>query len=185
MLAALLLLWLSIWPGVLRDLVFAAVISAILWVPVVAISCVPLVMLLRMRLRGATKPQFSMWELMAIPVIGLVTLTLLVFSVPRRLAFSFSRNHFEAAAVQAPPAKHGIEFEAKLGLYQVDKFAADPRGGVFFRVYRGRDGLGPDTMSYGFVKQPNRQGTPFGAAKYSVFHVTDDWYWFRASSDWY
>ncbi len=38
-------------------------------------------------------------------------------------------------------------------------------------------------MSYGFVKQPILEGTPFGAANNTTFHLVDDWYWSHASND--
>ena len=41
-------------------------------------------------------------------------------------------------------------------------------------------------MSYGFAYRPNRQGSPFGAARYGVWRLSgSDWYWFRASDDWH
>jgi len=67
----------------------------------------------------------------------------------------------------------------------VDDYAGDARGTVFFRVHSGSNGIGPDVMSYGFVRHPSQQGTPFGGAGYQVFHIVDDWYWFRVSDDWY
>ena len=73
----------------------------------------------------------------------------------------------------------------RLGIYLVDEYAADPRGGVYFRVYSGTDGIGPDQMSYGFAYKPNRKGTPFGAARHRLFRLGNDWYWFRASDDWH
>jgi hypothetical protein len=101
------------------------------------------------------------------------------------MAFLIDRPAFETAAVGAPKSTIGMPFGKRLGIYNVDECAADPRGGLFFRVYSGRDGISPDTMSYGFVKQPNLKGSPFGAAKYAIFHLVDDWYWFRASNDWF
>ena len=56
---------------------------------------------------------------------------------------------------------------------------------MYFRVYSGSDGIEPDVISYGFARQPSRLSTPFGAADYRVFHIVDDWYWFRVSDDWY
>ena len=49
----------------------------------------------------------------------------------------------------------------------------------------GVDGISPDRMSYGFAYKPNAEGTPFGASRYRVFRLGDDWYWFRVSDDWY
>ncbi len=70
-----------------------------------------------------------------------------------------------------------------LGVYYVDRYAADPRGGVYFRTHAGPDGIGPDTMSYGFAYKPNPKGTPFGRAGYHLSHVTGNWYVFSASND--
>ncbi len=85
--------------------------------------------------------------------------------------------------LNVPESDHGVVANLQLGIYQVDEWAVDPRGGVFFRVNTGGDGLGPDTMSYGFAKHPNSTGTPFGMAKYRTFPLVGDWYWFRASND--
>ena len=49
--------------------------------------------------------------------------------------------------------------------------------------HSGPDGIGPDTMSYGFASRPNREGTPFGRAGYHLSHVLGDWYVFSASND--
>jgi hypothetical protein len=71
----------------------------------------------------------------------------------------------------------------RLGVYSVDRYAADPRGGIYFRTHAGPDGIGPDTMSYGFAFWPNREGTPFGKAGYGLSHMVGDWYCFSASND--
>ena len=68
----------------------------------------------------------------------------------------------------------------RLGIYEVGEYAADPRGGVYFRVYDGRYNFGPDRMSYGFAYKPNDKGSPFGEARYRVFPLGHDWYWFQA-----
>lgn len=87
---------------------------------------------------------------------------------------------------QATPSEfEGVALNRRLGAYEVDEYAADPRGGVFFRVHIGFDGISPDRMSYGFAFKPNRQGTPFGAARYRVYRLGGDWYWFHASNDWH
>ena len=78
----------------------------------------------------------------------------------------------------------GARLDRRLGLYQVERYAADPRGGVYFHVHSGADGIGPDRMNYGFVYQPNSRGTPFGAADYRTYKLGDNWFWFRASDDW-
>ena len=86
----------------------------------------------------------------------------------------------------APPSSdRALPLNRRLGIFQVDEYAADPRGGVYVRVHSGGDGLGPDIMSYGFAYQPNSKGTPFGAAEYQTFAIGRGWYWFRASDDSY
>ncbi len=51
------------------------------------------------------------------------------------------------------------------------------------RTYAGPDGIGPDTMSYGFAFRPNREGTPFGKAGYHLSPMIGDWYCFSASNN--
>jgi hypothetical protein len=183
-LASLTVLVLSIWPGVLTDLVLLAAIFAVVWLPALLIALsVIAVVLYRANRRGLTG-RVSFAELMAIPALVLTTMALLLFNVPSRIAFSASRTRFEAMVNNAPGSRyHGGPLNSRLGLYWVDEYAADSRGGVFFRVHSGADGIGPDTMSYGFAKNPNVEGTPFGAAHYHLVHLLDDWYLFRASND--
>ncbi|WP_242053931.1 hypothetical protein [Nostoc parmelioides] len=134
------------------------------------------------RLRRQT---FVPWrEVTIIAGIVLVCYVLLKFYIPRRLAFMISQSAFEQVRVQLPiSAKEKITLNRKLGLYEVDKYAMDSRGGAYFRVFWGGDGLSPDVISYGFVHQPNREESPFGAANYQVFYLCGDWYWFRVSDD--
>jgi hypothetical protein len=75
--------------------------------------------------------------------------------------------------------------QRRIGIYWVDKYVADPRGGVYFRTGTGVDGFGPDVMSYGFAYRPNADGSPFGGARYGRWRLFGDWYWFRASDDSY
>lgn len=176
-------LGLSIWPGVLNRLLFLSVISAVLWLPVVVIALPFLAFHLYRRHQQRRLSLLPIREAIAIPVLMLIVFGLLVFYVPRRIAFASSRSDFELAAAGAPKSKQGVSLDRKLGIYQVDQYAADPRGGVYFRVHSTPDG--PDTTSFGFVQQPNPRGTPFGAAHYRVFRLTGDWYWFRVSNDWH
>ena len=183
---ALLAIVLSIWPGVLNDLLLAAVLFAVIWVPIVLLAIV--VVAISLYRRGKAKPpeRFPKGEAIAAAVVAVVTLALLVFCIPRRTAFVLSRSAFDAAVQSAPTsARGGVRLQRRLGVYRVDQHAADPRGGVYFCVHRGTDGIGPDVMSYGFAHRPNELGSPFGAAHYATFHVVGHWYWFRASDDWH
>jgi hypothetical protein len=183
------ILIISIYPGALNSFFFPVMLVSIVCVPfaVLAILFWGLRTLGRRDLKSIRlrRQTFVPWrEVAIIAGIVLVCYVLLKFYIPRRLAFMISRSAFEQVRVQLPiSAKGNIKLNRKLGLYEVDEYAIDSRGGVYFRVFWGGDGLSPDTISYGFVHQPNSEGSPFGAAKYQVFYLYGDWYWFRVSDD--
>lgn len=184
-LVCLVALAISIYPGVLDDLLFIGVLLSCLVVPVVGL--VALVGVIVLARKGKLRGLRILWMRAAVVFMLLFgTCVLLKFYVPRRIAFAASRAAFEQMVSQATPGDYqGKSLNRRLGIYNVDEYAPDPRGGMYFRVYTGHDGIGPDVMSYGFAYKPNQQGTPFGAAHYWVFRLGNDWYWFRASNDWY
>lgn len=130
-------------------------------------------------------------EALAIPLVGLVFLVVCLANIPESIGFRLSRSTFETAAEgfasnQAAMSKEQrgvITVGKRFGIYRVDQVGIDGRGGIYFRVNTGQDG--PDRMSYGFVKNPNRTGSPFGRASYAVSHIAGDWYVFKASDDFY
>lgn len=188
-LGCLVLLTLSIYPGVLNDLLFIAILLSFVAVPVLGIilGIAGLVVLLVLARRGSLKRPKIPWRRIAVVVTILFsTYVAIKFYVPRRIAFAVSRSAFEQLVLQAPKSdRHGTPLNRWVGIYCVDEYATDPRGGVYFRVHIGPDGIGPDCMSYGFTYAPNTKGTPFGAARYRLFELGNDWYWFCASDDWY
>lgn len=175
----------SIYPGVLNELLFLGFLLSFLVVPVVGIGAVVAVLFLARKgqLRGLRVP----WtQIATIVAILFSTCVMLKFYIPRRITFAMSQASFEQLVPQATLSEYqGIPLGRRVGVYEVDEYAADPRGGVYFRVYSGSDGIGPDQMSYGFVYEPNQNGTPFGAARYRLFRLGEGWYWFRASDDWH
>jgi hypothetical protein len=117
-------------------------------------------------------------------VISIVSFFLILTGIPMRVAFLLSRSSFEQYAAMGTASEHNSEpLERWLGVYFVDRYAADAGGGVYFRTHAGADGIGPDTMSYGFAFRPNLYWTPFGSARYRLTHVAGDWYAFSASND--
>jgi hypothetical protein len=181
-LACLVALAVSIYPGVLFDWLFVWIIFFFVG-PIVGITLfVWLIVLVRgHKLRIG---RYSVSGVAVVVAILVATLTLLTFYVPRRIAFAISRASFEPLVQNAPVSWDRVNpLNRRLGPYKVDAYAADARGGVYFRVYTGPDG--PDRMSYGFVYKPNPEGTPFGAASYEVHPLSRDWCWFCASDDWY
>jgi hypothetical protein len=111
------------------------------------------------------------------------TLGLLWFHVPQRFVFVSCQVELRKLVDDAPTGEfRGEELHRRVGPYRVDRYAADERGGVFFRTATGPDGIGPDEMSYGFAFRPNGRGTPFGNARYWQDHLLGDWYVFGASN---
>jgi hypothetical protein len=172
----------SIWPGWLNDLRFIAVVIGLFAVPItlLAIGAFLFVQYRRGNLRGAEFP----WKYTAIMLLILITTyAALQFYIPRRIAFAACRSSFQQ--IVDGGVVENREFNRRIGPYLIDVCLVDDRGGSYFRVYSGADGIGPDVMSYGFCYEPNRDGSPFGAAHYRTFRLGNGWYWFRASDDWF
>ena len=172
------LLLLSLWPG------FVVGCWLVLAYPLIlALGVAWLVVVFWGTRRKLASPIGARAALVA-PIVVCLTYGTLRYYIPRRLAFAACQVMFErhlAAAPKGWPAPLG----RWLGIYRVDEYAADDRGGVYFRTGATADGIGPDTLSYGFAYRPNRQGSPFGGARYGVYRLYGDWYWFRASNDWH
>jgi hypothetical protein len=172
----------SIWPGWLNDLLFIAVVIGFFIVPIIfaAIGVFLFFQYRRGNLRSAEFP----WKYAAISLLILITTyAALRFYIPRRIAFAVCRPSFQQ--IVDGGVVDNREFNRRIGPYRIDECLIDDRGGSYFRVYSGADGIGPDVMSYGFCYHPHRDGSPFGAAHYRTFRLGDGWYWFRASDDWF
>jgi hypothetical protein len=176
------LLPLSVYPGLPSELAFLALISSPFWMPAACISLWVFVDMAQQfpdRLGPPTGRR--RWLVTAAPVLVL-NCCLLWCGVPRRLAFLHALPAFEGSVASAPPAPSGGErFDRRFGVYHVDRFAADPRGGCYFRTHCGPDGFYTSKMTHGFSYSPNQAGTPFGDEKYALSHVVGDWYAFQAS----
>jgi len=179
------LLVLSLWPGAFDTLYFIVLLTAVFWVPLAGIGAlVLLVLAIRMVIKGAEGSRACLVRLVLACAIPLLSLALVFTHTPLRLAFTFCRPSFEPWVESAPASQYGGEtLNRRIGIWRVDEYAADSRGGVYFRVGTGPDNLGPDTMSYGFAFKPNPEGSPFGNAKYRRLRLTGDWFSFEASDD--
>jgi hypothetical protein len=194
------LLGLSVYPGVLVDLLFLVVLFSPLWLSVVIIGGVTfLTVQVRNFGKKSVSPDLDLigddiggskevlyprrWIILS-PAIVALSLVLILTGIPKRVAFILSRPAFQRHIARAPVSEdQGEPLGRMLGVYYVDRYAADPRGGVYLRTHAGPDGIGPDTISYGFAFRPNREGTPFGRARYHRSHMVGDWYLFWASND--
>ena len=161
----------------------------------------------------------------------LCTFGLVHSNLPFRLAFDASRLEFEQllnnpqVAINLTRSEHvhrecngrctgfavAIPFEQHVGMFFVNDYAADSRGGLYFRVSKYLPLFSIDQFSCGFVTHPNPHATPFGAAWYELTPIepvvvpllskvdrtnegTDrdrdneqhhDWHWFCVSDDYY
>jgi hypothetical protein len=180
---AVTLLVMSLWPGYAGGCIF------VLALPLIALLGLAwLVVVARAASRSSDGGQsLRVRQIILAPVLVCLTYGMLRYYIPRRVAFRVFQSRFDRHVPSATVREYGgTKFDRWVGIYHVDEYAADPRGGVYFRTGTGADGIGPDTMSYGFVYRPNRLGTPFGAARYLVRPLgRDGWYWFQASNDWH
>jgi hypothetical protein len=182
----------SAWPGVLDDLAILAIFFYLMtmggWIVLLLVA------------RSITKttepglvaddeiaagklPERRRWSIGCI-VILILSFVLILTGIPMRVAFLLSRPSFERHAALATASERNSEpLERWLGVYFVDRYAADAGGGVYFRTHAGADGIGPDTMSYGFAFRPNPNWTPLGSARHRFAQVAGDWFVFSASND--
>jgi hypothetical protein len=172
----------SIYPGWLNDLFFFAVLLGSLAAPVV-LAALAIFVFIQYRRGNLRLDEFPLKNAMIVLLMLCTTYVALRFYIPRRIAFATCRSSFQQIVDDG--IADDREFNRRIGPYQIDECLIDDRGGIYFRVYSGADGIGPDVMSYGFCHNPNRDGSPFGAAQYRTFRLGKGWYWFRASDDWF
>jgi hypothetical protein len=115
-------------------------------------------------------------------VILLVTIFLMYFHVPAKLAFALSYSGFQEALVM--PSSHQ---EKTIGLYKVEAVQKNPSGEVFFPTYNFW--ANAVTSWHGFVYKPNPHpsnkiascgANRFGAHTYT--HMFRDWYIFHGTT---
>ncbi len=181
---SLVLVVLSIYPGMLSELLFVGLLSSPFWLPG---FCLLGVFLINLSHETPTlnRPHDvrSRWMKLCFAIL-LLNSVLLGTDIPCRLAFILSQQTFTALAQTAPlPLSERGILKRRVGLFVVDRCDADPRGGLYFRTHRGSDGLRTHEMSYGFVHRPNPAGSPFGDARYRRSHLIGDWYCFAASNE--
>ena len=184
-------LTLSIYPGLLQSLpvILAFLFIGVTWVLIVGGTVFFGLVEMAQRLQSSVamdwRSQFPKTHLIRIGLIWVILMGsygLLKFYVPRRIAFALSRPAFDRGLEKTPQGKNIRPLQ--FGVYKIEAYEIDRRGGQYFRAYSHGDGLGPDTVSYGFVYQPNPDGSPFGDAYYGIHPLGKRWYWFQASADW-
>jgi hypothetical protein len=154
-------LFISAWPGgggacVVLPLFGLGLLLGVVWLLVVADA-----------LRSARRHRVwieSPRALLTAPAAAGTAVVLFLLAAPQRIGFLTARPAPNALLATAPasPYAGGAAMDRRVGIYRVDAYATDPRGGMYFRTASETDGIGPDTVSYGFVFRPNRTGSPFG-----------------------
>ena len=161
-------LLISIYPGALQQMHLILLLLSCVGVPIWIITFVVLGVA-AVRRKADERKSLAPWKRIA----GTVLLVLFVymslrFYVPRRVVFPTCQAAFASYIHNAPESDYSGEPLGRwLGVYYIDRYAKDPRRGVYFRVTTGGDGIGPNAISYGFAYQPNPLGSPFGAKYYS------------------
>jgi hypothetical protein len=175
----------SVWPGAIENAVFGFPFVCA-WLPLLGSWFFFLVALAFRDFIGQPNPPARrQWFGVGSAAIMFATLGLLWLHIPKRIGFAFCHSALGELVDQAPANPfEGNELDLRVGPYRVNRYAADRRGGVFFRTATGRNGIGPDQFSYGFAFDPNSEGTPFGNAYYWRRHLFGGWYAFAACDDW-
>ena len=185
---AALLVW-QLWPGSLEDSVFFLAITAIIWFPILLAVGVYTVFKIFRRYRTNREDVILLCCRLALNItIIFFTLGLLRFHVPLRISFCSFKSSFDSFIEEQQLdntdtfAGEKAVLNKRFGIWTVDEYAKDSRGGTYFRIDTGSDMI--DQLSYGFVFRPNREGTPFGNAGYKYSWIIGNWYYFRVSDDW-
>lgn len=115
--------------------------------------------------------------------LGAVMAALVVFRVPRRIAFIARMDVLNAEVQEALRHVEASDKNRSLPTWeQVGRCYVDSRGGVYIATERKR--LLMYYLNWGFAWCPNPEGTPFGKAHYKLAHLYGDWYEFFAQDDW-
>ena len=129
----------------------------------------------------AKRIQHKIWPYL---LLATAVVLLLISYVPTRIAVWCVQSKLQQMAANAETWTNKSELpDVTVGLFETDDYGSDERGGVYFRTLTGPDGIGPDLVSYGIALKPNKEGSPFGNARYRLTHLFGDWYRFEASDD--
>ena len=166
-------LGLSIYPGWLQDLLYWSIILGLFASPIL-VGILAFFLFTQYR-RGNFRVKRVAWNCAIVTLSMLfTTYVILKLYVPRRFAFAACRGSFQQIVDEG--VEDGFECNQSIGPFKINDCLVDERGGTFFRVHSGGDGVGPDIMSYGFCYKPNRHGTPFGASGYRTYPLGEGWY---------
>lgn len=185
----ILLLLHGLWPGSLDTLSWFLIYSFILWGSLLVVMAVrSAISIFRYYRTDPSRAKFIFIRSILAVGILLGTFILVLDNIPVRASFLMFIKSFERRLPLESSVTNGLDSKEQwrqqyVGIWHVDERMIDSRGGIYFRIGKSMDGISPDQMSFGFVYQPNREGSPFGNAKYECYRITRKWYFFHASDD--
>jgi len=183
----LLLAW-GVWPGLLSEYSFLISIATVFLMLFLLANFVHFIFSIIRQLRNnPADAKTSFFRFIVGAAILVLTVAIWWLQIPLRIPFYFCKTSFEPFVKLAPTSEYVGETHAlnkRLGIWYVDQYAVDPRGGTYFRIASGQEGFGPDVISYGFAFKPNLKGSPFGNARYYCSNLVGHWYYFEVSDDW-
>ena len=174
------------WPGFLNHLNFLILLASIFIVPIMVICGLSIIVLAIARIDKDNKKEIlSSLKYLAIGTgVLALTIMLLFFHIPIRSTFFITKGSF-SRIVNFEDFSAESSGNQWVGIWFVDECKVDNNGGLYFRIGEDMDGIGPDTMSFGFAYKPNLKTSPFGGAGYELSKVSEDWYYFSVSDDHY
>jgi hypothetical protein len=180
-LLGVMLLVLSIWPGLLDGEGGQIVLVGL----VIAVVLAWLLAVFEARTPGACQASGrsrTTIVLVSSFVLGCVTLAVILVRIPCRVTFRPFRSQF-ADLIERSSSSPGTRMDIGrfVGPWYVDSVARDEHGGVFVRTWSTAEFA--DTLSYGFAYRPSEDRSPFGGAHYQLRPIGQDWFIFRVSDD--
>ena len=176
------LLSISCFPGELSDLPFNLFLIVIIYgIPLLVLLVV--IILVGMQILKKIKffPTDQTLVIAATITVGL-TVILLLTNLPQTVAFSMSRQAFEAVVADADRLNsicNSKPVNQQLGFYRVIECDRDSRGGIYFST--GNLRWIDISDFYGFAYQPNPYGNyHFGSDIYEYYPIVGEWYGFKA-----
>lgn len=117
-------------------------------------------------------------------IVMFVINVIIVANIPMLIGFGISRSDFDSfISGRQVQYCRVTDLDRMLGIYFVDSYCFDERGGVYFRTATGPYGLTSGSVSYGFAFRPNSVGCPYGPDEYRIEHLFGEWYYFESVVD--
>ncbi len=177
-------LLLALWPGCVQSRIGdATAITIFLWFPLLlGLSIYTIYDFFRAFRSGWQKVKLKLIRFALALAITFLTIVLILGDIPQRVAFLPTISSFEQYLEEySHQDSTSMTFNKRLGIWKVDQYIKDLRGGSYFRI--GTADKIFCKVSYGFVYKPNKEGTPFGNTLYKLGQITKDWFYFEVTEE--